>query len=321
MTLRALARGPLRTALAVLVGLGLGAGAGADPAPAPALVHIPGTHVSLAMPDGFELAHGFPGIGRDEDVTSVLVTELPVPLEVARAALEPDALADRGVTLHASAHVEVDGRDALLVHASQRAAGMAFRKWMLLFGNEQGSVLVTATTPREYEARYQKALVGALRSVVWRRDEEAGEPPELPFALGAPPHFDVVSRSSNAVVLTDRRRADDGPGVAPLISVGASLGRVDVGDLAAFARERLEETPSVEAVEVESERERPLGGMPAHEIRAHARDIRSRRDVRVIQLLAAREGRYYLIQAIAEPADAESTSRAYEAVAGSFRLR
>lgn len=300
--------------------LGPGAGA-AEPRPAPeGRVHVPGTHVYLAVPEGFALAEDFPGIGRDVDVTSVLVTELPVPLGLARRSLEPDALEQRGVVLHASARVEVDGREALLVHASQRAAGRAFRKWMLLLGDARGSVLVTATTPREYEERHQEALVDTLRSVVWRRDGASGEPAELPFALRVPPPFEVVSRASNAVVLTDPERAS-GAGVAPLLSVGASLGRVAVGDLAEFAEQRLRESPGVEDVETRSEGARVLDGMPGHEIRARARDVESGREVRVVQLLAAREGRYYLIQAIAEPADSASILSAYEAVAGSFRLR
>lgn len=315
---------------ALLAAAAPAASAGGEPVP-DGHVRIPGTRVHLAVPEGFAVAEDFPGIGRDEDVTSVLVTELPVPLEVASRSLEPDALEQRGVALHASARVEADGRDALLAHASQRTAGTAFRKWMLLFGDSRGSVLVTATTPREYEERHQEALVDTLRSVVWRPDDGPDDGPDdasdgpaapdaLPFALRAPPPFEVVSRASNAVVLTDRERAAAG-GVAPLVSVGASLGRVAVGDLADFARRRLDETPSVEAIEAESEGARTLGGMPGHEIRARARDVQTGREVRVVQLLAAREGRYYLVQAIARPADAAATRSAYEAVAESFRLR
>jgi len=325
----------LAASAAVLLGgapAAAGASAGASPTasaeeePAPeGRVHVPGTHVRLAVPAGFTLADDFPGIGRDEDATSVLVTELPVPLEVARRALEPDALEERGVILHASARVEVDGRDALLVHASQRTAGLAFRKWMLLFGDSRGSVLVTATTPREHEERHQEALVDTLRSVVWRPDvhPEDGAPEEpapLPFALRVPPPFEVVSRAANAVVLTDRERAAAGD-LPPLVSVGASLGRVAVGDLGEFARQRLDETPSVEAIETEAEGARSLGDLPGHEIRARARDVQTGRPVRVVQLLAAHEGRYYLVQAIAEPADAAAARSAYEAVAESFRLR
>jgi hypothetical protein len=300
-------------ALALVVLLASGAAAERVP--------IPGTRVRMEVPAGFSVSHEFPGIGHDEDLTSILVTELAFPIEIARPTLSREALAERGVRLHDAVPVEVSGRRALLVHASQRARGISFRKWMLLLGDGSGSVLVTATTPRELEATHQVALVEALRSVVWTPTGPDPSSVILPFEVDAPAPLRIVTTATNAVVFANPDH-DPGPdGVAPLVSVGESLAQVEIDDLPAFARQRLLETPTVDEIEVEREAPRLLAGMPGHEIHARARDTQSEREVRIIQLLALGESRYYLIQTIAQPDDAASFERAYDAVANSFRLR
>ena len=101
-----------------------------------------GTRVWLEVPPGFAVSSEFPGLGRDQDLSSVLVTELAMPIETAHTAFSREALAERGVILHRSAEVEIGSRRGTLLHATQRAAGTTFRKWMLLFGEAGASVLI-----------------------------------------------------------------------------------------------------------------------------------------------------------------------------------
>ena len=257
-----------RASSRVLALVGLLLAAAADAAP----VTVPGTRVRLELPEGFTLAREFPGIGLDEDTTSVLVTELAVPVDAARETLSPDALEARGVRLHKSALVRVSGRDGLLVHASQRVGTVAYRKWFLLLGDGSGSVLVTATTPRALEAKHQAALVAVLKSVEWRPAESLAGRSELPFVVDEPAPLRVVTTAANAVVLADPTRATPADRVAPLVSVGASLSRVDLSDLPGFARQRLDETPTLEEISPTDARARELAELPGHEIRATAND-------------------------------------------------
>ena len=201
------------------------------------------------------------------------------------------------------------------------AVWLRHRKWMLLLGDGSTSVLITATTPLELEATHQAALVEALKSAVWTPTGPRADSVILPFEIDPPSPLQIVTTATNAVVLADPDH-DAGPdGVAPLISVGESLSRVEIGDLPAFAQQRLLETPTVEEIEVDADAPRRLAGMPGHEIHARGRDTQTGHDVRIVQLLAVGNDRYYLIQAIAEPDDAPRFERAYDAVANSFRLR
>jgi hypothetical protein len=291
----------VRWHLVVVLLLCAGAAAAGDADAAQVLTPIRGTGVRLAVPEGFEIARDFPGIGRDEDLTSLLVTELSVPIDVSRQSFDVESLARRGIRADRIVAVRVDGRDGLLAHASQRAAGLVFRKWILLLGDDTRSVMLTATTPLDLEARYQRDLVETLRSARWTpsRDADSGGGSELPFRVDPVGPLRIVKSSANAVVLSEPGAAADGS-PPPIVTVGASSAQVQIRDLGDFARRRLAESASIDSIELESERSRELDGMPGHEIRARARDIQSQRPVAVTQLLATDGAHYYLVQGIVD---------------------
>ena len=278
---------------------------------------IPDTEVSLDLPEGFALANDFPGIGCDDDLTSILVSQIPAPLPLSREDFTGEALAERGVRLQRSDAVRVDGRDGLLLHATQQAGGVTFRKWILLLGDDRASVLLTATTPLDLESVHQRALVETLRTATWSPEDRAA--PGLRFRVREVAPLRIVSSAPNAVVLTDPGH-DATATVAPLVAVGSSLSHVQIRDLAAFARQRLEQTASIDEIEVESERGRSLDGLAGHEIRAVARDVATKRSVVVTQLLATDGRRYYLLQGIADAEDGASFAALLEEVIGSFAL-
>jgi len=285
-----------------------------------ALTLIPGTGVSLTLPEGFEVAREFPGIGRDEDLTSLLVTELPVPFDVSRESFDADGLARRGIRADRIVEVRVDGRDGLLAHASQRAAGVVFRKWILLLGDDTRSVMLTATTPLDLEARHQRALVETLRNARWTPSREAGSEAseaELPFRIDEVGPLHIVKSSGNAVVLSDPDAAGDGP--PPLVTVGASRAQVQILDLPDFARTRLEESVSLDSIEIERQRSRELDGMPGHEIVARARDTQTQKPVVVTQLLATDGRHYYLVQGIAGADAADDFATLLDRLIASFQ--
>lgn len=298
----------LTLALLLLVALP----AGAEPQ------RIGGTRVLLEVPEGFVVSGEFPGLGRDEDLTSVLVTELPMPLETARADFTREALEERGVMLHGSAEVEVGRRRGTLLHATQRAAGATFRKWMLLFGDGSASVLITATTPLDLESTHGDALVGVLKTLRW--EPTTAVPPDegLRFAVRGAAPFEIVTTAPNAVVFANPAHDTSTGELPPLIAVGSSLGRVQIARLAEFARQRLQETATLDQIEVRSERPTRLGGLAAYELSADARDIETKRTVRVTQILGSDGERYFLVQGIFDEARPDAYTTPFEQIVGSF---
>jgi hypothetical protein len=279
---------------------------------------IPGTSVSLEVPAGFAVSEDFPGIGHPGDLSSVMVTELAVPLEIASETFAPAALERQGLEPLREESVEVDGRSAKLVHARQKIGGMSFRKWFLVLGDETRSVLLTATTPSESEEVYGEALVRALRSA--RRGAASPAPPgaSLPFRVREAPPLRIVRSAEGSVVLSEAQAVAGH--VTPVVTVGASQARVAIDDLPAFARERLEQTGTIYEIAVRSQQPRTLGGLPAHQIAARALDTESGRPVEVRQVLGHDAARYYLVQGIFDAEDAARLAPAFDAVAASFEL-
>jgi hypothetical protein len=282
---------------------------------------IPGTHVSIEVPAGFHVAREFAGIGRAEDFTSVMVTELAVPRAIALESLSQESLTRSGLERLGSSDLQVGGKAATRVDALQKIGSKSFRKWFLLLGDETHSVLLTATAPDELRQQHESALVAVLESTRW---EESGAPaaaaaPELHFSVREAAPLRIVRSANDSLVLSESQ-AQKGH-VAPVVTAGASRARVAIDDLAAFARTRLEQTPSVHEIQIRSQSARPLGKLAGHEIRADAKDAESGRAVRVHQVLAEDGGRYYLVQGIFDAEDDARLSPAFEAVAASFELR
>lgn len=301
--------------------LALCASAQAQEAAAPAQRQpIPGTHVSLEVPAGFSVAREFTGIGRAEDFTSVMVTELDVPLAIALESLSEPALKRSGLERLGSSELKVDGRPATRVDAVQRIGSKSFRKWFLLFGDDTHSVLLTATAPNELEAQHRDALLHVLQSTHW--DPKAGpaaEAPELRFAVKEAAPLRIVRSADDSLVLSEAKAVKGH--VTPVVTVGASRAQVEISELARFARTRLEETTSVDEIQIRSQGPRRLATLEGHEIRADAKDAESGRAVRVHQILAGEGARYYLVQGIFDADDAARLEPAFEAVAASFTLR
>jgi len=282
-------------------------------------VRVPGTRVSLSLPEGFSLSTEFPGIGAD-DLTSVLVTELAAPLATTAEGFSPEALAGRGVVVHRASDVAVGARRGRLLHATQRVDGVTFRKWILLLGDHAASVLVTATTPLDLETVHQEALVGVLQGARWdpALSVPAGE--GLRFRVSEVATLRVMSTAPNAVVLSDPDHDPQDGAIPPLLVAGSSVGQVHVGNLQRFAEERLHQTATIDEIEVESRAETMLGPLTAQQIVASARDIETERAVRVTQILASDGARYYLVQGIVDASRAEAFAAPFAAVVASFEL-
>lgn len=301
----------MRWACWIPIVLLLAAGTGAEP-----LHTVTGTGVRLPVPEGFAPSDHFAGIGIESDLTSVIVSELSAPLSISQQEFEAAALARNGLRLHRRAPVRVDGYDGLLLHATQRADGLDFRKWLLLIGDDSSSVLVTATTPLDRESHHQAALIRSLQGVRYTPTPTAA-PVERRFRVRAPAPLEVVTTSPNAIVLANPADAATEP-VVSLVTVGESRTAVQIRDLAGFARLRLHETPSIDEIEIDNERETQLDALPAHRIEARAVDTATDTPMRVWQVLASDGEHYYLVQGLATETQATTLGPRFDAITESF---
>lgn len=286
-------------------------------APAGEPVWIPGTRVALPMPEGFALAERFPGLAREAASASVMVNELPGPYAEIVAGLTDPALAGRGMKVRRREAVEIDGRAATLIHVEQVAAGTAFRKWMGVFGDEEGTVLITATVPASGAGALADALEGVVLGARWDRGHEADPYAALGYRFDDTAGLEFAHETPIGLVLLPPGVEIGVPGEHTMLVVGRTFREVEIGDVAGFARRRLERVEQLSDLAGLEGRAVTYGGLPGWELVGSGRD--DDREVAVYQALLLDDKDYLLLVGTAPPADREAAFATFRAVAASLR--
>lgn len=128
---------------------------------------VPGTQVSIDAPEGFQKTNRFPGYIHEEAGASIMVTEIPGPYSQVTKKFNERDLGAKGMKLIEKKPVNIQEHDGLLLNVAQSAHGREFMKWLLVFGSEQKTILVTAAFPRETANELSEKIKSSLLSVEW----------------------------------------------------------------------------------------------------------------------------------------------------------
>ncbi len=305
-------------AVALLVALVAGAACQTKPPP-PVHTRIPHTGISFIIPEEFRLTEEFPGLVASDRVSTVMITEVARSTEYMYAAMSPQALADRGLRTLRSENVVIDGRTALFVHAiDQSSSRGTIRRWMLVFGAGDYSVVLTASTTKELSPSVGPALEQILLGALWDPRVITEISTELGFIISETELLKVSDRLPQMIVLTQGGHREVLDPEEPLLLVGSTKAAGKPVDLAAFARTQLVEMPELSDARIVSEGPIALGDMGGHEIVATAVDRESGTAIDVYQAFASDGARYYLVQGLVGTAAADEFMPQFREVAASF---
>ncbi|GAA3927190.1 hypothetical protein [Hymenobacter algoricola] len=284
-------------------------------------VRIGGTHVSLIPPPGFTAAASFSGLEHKATGASILVAELPTPVQQLTAGMSEAALAARGMRLLQMQAVSLHGTPATLLRVSQKAGGTAYQKQILLFGDATQTVLVTGTYPEATPAA-AGPVQAALLSTFYAPQTRA-EVPAAPFGLNvAGTRFRFAKNLAGSLLYTtDGRPAPQGPDQAAVI-VGTSLGAVDVADAdqEQYSLLHLRQTPNGQTLHVRSSYPITINRMRGYEVIADGQDAQGRPQLVYQVMLFADTDKYYLIVGITDNHFDEHLAT-FQALAQTFRRR
>jgi hypothetical protein len=281
---------------------------------------IPGTKVSLVVPEGFSVAEDFPGLVKKEAVSSIMVTEIAGPFSKIRDVLTKENLATRGMTLLNSEQVAVEDVEGIFADVTQiHSSGSTFRKWWLVFGNESATVMVVATTPIALEAELGEAFERCLRTVKWDLAAKVDLHEGLPFRISETESLGVVDRISNTLVLTKRGHEGPVPPSDPMFVVGSSFSDLAISDLKTFARQRVVQTAQVTEIEKIVGQGMVVDKLKAYEIVADAKDLKTGVPIKVYQVVVLNGERYYLMQGFVGRANWKTYESEFRQIVRSFR--
>ncbi len=280
---------------------------------------IAGTKVSLEPPPGFEAESQFPGFRQKETGASIAVTEIAGPIDHLRAGLTKSGLAGRGMTLHETSNTKLDGWDAQLIRVTQPAGGMAFEKWILVFGTSANSVFIVATYPESDAKTLRDMMKNAIMTTRWHPDAEVGHFEGLPFRVTETPRLRIANRVSNMVILTEGGAKGTVAPADPLLVVGTSISEVSLADLKSFSETRLRQIEQVSGVTNLAGRATTVDGLTAYELTGDANDTRTSKPLRVYQMVVVDGSRYFLAQGLVGVARADAFVPLFREVAASIR--
>jgi hypothetical protein len=208
------------------------------------------------------------------------------------------------------------------LNISQSANGQKFLKWILVFGNEQNTNVITATFPTENAAK----LSETLKKVVLATAPSSILPAKvssLPFTITAPAGLSPVKKIAavgKAAAFTKDGNIPTADPTDPLFIVAPSLGAVPIEDSKAYATKRLNVYAQLEIGTVTSTNEISIDNLSGWEIAADARDRQTQAPLKVYQImLFPKQGGYVLMTGIVGDKQAELYLPKFKEMALTYR--
>lgn len=252
--------------------------------------------IKLIRPDGFETAESFDGFQQPSTQSSVMAITIPGPFAEVTKGFTSEGLKARGMTLKSRENISIDGSEGILINLTQTASGIEFAKWIVAFGNQKETKVVTATFPKAEAA--QLSLV--LRSVVLTAKNDTTPPPilgsDVGFKIGASNRLKLARVVGKMLLYTRDGTIPAKSPVDPLFIVARSFSEVSIIDKKEFATRRLFQTNTTKVSSIISTTKIAIAGLDGYEIVAEAKDATSDTPITVYQVMLFDGRSYILIQ-------------------------
>jgi hypothetical protein len=284
----------------------------------PLAVHAPGTQVSLVPPRGFQPATRFSGFENAEAAASIMISELPTAAAGLQQQMSGEkALATRGMRLVEARDVDARGGRARLLDVRQDANGVHYAKWMLIGGDARSTALVVATFPAD-DAELSKSLRAAVLSASWSDARESDPFAGSGFRLGDSAVLKYAHRLGSLLLWTESGWLGRVP-QETMLGAGISAESRGGADLRTFARTLPRLLRPLRDVSNLQSRTTTLGGLPAEEVVADARDVQTGAAVRFYAVVGADRADFYLfLVGLAPPDRFPALLPEYRRLAGTF---
>ncbi len=263
------------------------------------LVVFPEVELAIPQPIGFEKATSFYGFQQSSTSSSVLLMELPGPFREVIKGLNQKGLAARGIKLLSKQSIKIKNQPGFLLEIAQDYAGLKFRKWIVVFGNDQKTHMVTATFLKKDVAKLSTPLKQVVLAVSPISRLTSSNVSSLPFSVTAVDGLMLVQKAAGMgkiAAFTKNGQLPASSPADPLFLVSPSLGAVPVLDRQDFAVRRLYGYPKTKIAAVKSTKEIVIDNLSGWEIVADAQAQSTKISLKLYQvMLFPKQGGYVLM--------------------------
>jgi hypothetical protein len=271
---------------------------GGLPSHSPGAVDVPGTHIAMVPPAGFELSGSFDGF-EHESGASIVVLELPGSYDEVIPGMTDEGFAGQGITVTSRSDVTIEGRPAVLVEGTQTTQGLEFGKVLLVAGEGELTIVLTGNYPIAEEA-LGAAIREAELSLSIDPERTIDPQASLTFSIVPEPPLRFAGAFVNAAIYNTSGTVPSADVDEPFFIVAPSLGGAVPGDLEAFALKRLVETATITDIQVETTKSITIAGRPGIEHVAKAVRASGSGEVVVYQVLLGGGDDYILMSGICD---------------------
>lgn len=284
---------------------------------------VPGSRVSMEMPEGFEKAGNFSGFQNPQKRASIMVTEMPGPYAQITAGFDNEHLSTRGMSLCSKSPHKVGSFDGVLVELTQTAGEAHFHKWILAFGDQNNTTLVTAAFPEELKQELSGKMKDAVLSTSFDANRAAPlNQSDLNYTVSPVPGMKLAARVQNMLLFNPSgglpKQKVEKP--EPLFVAAQALNDLNIDDRALFCRRRLRQTKGLNTFEISSEKDVEIAGLSGREILASAIDEKGEKTF-ILQTMLFGKGSYFIMQGICDLSLQKTQEPVFREIAKTFKTK
>ncbi len=277
-----------------------------------ALISIPGTKYAMVPPNDFELSNDFTGFQSEKTKSSIIIVDLPAAYSLLKGSFTKEALLTKGMELITKENVKFNNAEAQLYKVRQKAFGISYLKQILIFGDEQKTVIVNGIYPEEF-TEVENEIKTALLTITFKKDQNPKSEEAAQFSLDTSgTTYQFVKNLAGALMYSE-----DGllPTQKGRLIVSGSMGDFSTLDPKKFTLERLKKLPDADKAEIKSVEKITINNKDGYEI------ITADNNKDLLYFVAIfSENRYYLIVGGAKE-EQEKNLEIFRKVARTFKLK
>lgn len=278
---------------------------------------IPGTKCSIIPPSEFVASTNFSGFQNNKLGASIMVTEMPAPVQTIIESFTADALKTKGMTLIDKQIIDFNNSKATLAKVSQQANGITYFKQILVFGDSKNTVFVNGIYPeasKNIEAEIKKSLL----STSYNENQKDNPLDAVAFKIDVSgTDFKLAKYMAGSLMFTTDGQI---PTKNPSLIVGNSISKVSAENQKQYCIERLKKLPRGELNKPKEINPIQIDNLQGYEIVADGKDKDSKEELIYQVMLFNEQGDYFIIIGLATE-DRENNLKSFRNIAKTFKRK
>ena len=280
-------------------------------------ISILGTKCSILAPKDFLPSTSFSGLQNVEKGASIMINELPSSYFFMSENFTAENLKSKGMTLISKESVDFNNSKATYIKVSQNANGMKYIKQLLMFGDENKTVLVNGIYPEKFKS-IENEIKTSIFSTKYNENQNENSLEAVDFEIDVTnTDFKFTKYLSGTIIYTIEGNL---PTEKPIIMVGNSISKVNPKDQKQYSIDRLKKLPNGESMTIESINPITIDNIDGYEIIANGKNSKDE-DEKIYQVMLYNEiSDYYIIIGMASQ-EKEEYLKKFKEIARTFRLK